>query len=292
MKLSSRAQSPGRPPRGTRDGVATGPRRRPPHRLPTGGVGSTSPTHEEPTSEVDANPPTPVRRRTRRRMVIGVLVGVGMVLLLVEGVAIVRSLSAEDERQLPQSGVTLPLVAPDELPATGALVLSEVRADGSVEVTQWIRSGDGIDRALVTAPGGSAEGVSVTGGRLVAADGTVIADDLTATAEPRGLRFADPTTMVRATYVLRGVAEESGTVAGRVVAQAVSLDLSIPAQTGPTVVVVAAAENGVVRNLACTNARSAVALLRPCGAPDGSRWRVRLPPERRTDRVAAQVDVP
>ena len=99
--------------------------------------------------------------------------------------------------------------------------------------------------------------------------------------------------MVRATYVLRGAVDSSDTVKGRLLARDVALDLDFPAQAGPTVVVVdAGGTGGEVRNLACGNARSTVALLRPCGSPDGSRWRVRLPAESRTDRVTAQVDLP
>ncbi len=222
------------------------------------------------------------------------LVGVGVVVLLVEFFAIARSLRSDepDERDPPAAG--LPLLAPDALPERGALVLSEIRADGSVRVSHWFRSGDGLDELLLTAPtvAGSADPIRATGGRLVAADGTVIADDLTVGARPRLVRFADSTTMVRATYVLRGAVERSATVDGRLRASVVSLDADLSSLSGPTVAVVETPTGGEVLGLACGNARSEVELVRPCGTPDGARWRVRLPPVSREDRVTATVDVP
>lgn len=222
------------------------------------------------------------------------LVGVGVVVLLVEFIAIARSLRSDEPDEPDPPAAALPLLAPDELPELGSLVLSEVRADGSVRVTQWLRSGDGIDELLLTAPtvAGAADPISATDGRLVGSDGTVIADDLTIGAEPRLVRFADSTTMVRATYVLRGAVERSSTAAGRLRALAVSLDVDLSSLSGPTVAVVETQTGGEILGLACGNARSEVALVRPCGTPDGSRWRVRLPPVSREDRVTATVDVP
>ncbi len=228
-----------------------------------------------------------------RRLVNLVLVTACVLVILIECAVIVRAGRSDDGRDLPASADTVALVAPHELPARGALVLSEVRPDGTVGVSQWIRSPEGFSELSVAAPDlTGVDGLSVTDGRVVAADGTVLADDLPDSEGPSVVRFDRSTTMVRATYVLQGGTAGSPTVEGRVLAQAVSLDLSYPDQTGPTVVVVAAAGSGVVRNLACANARSTVALLRPCGEPDGLRWRVRLPSESRLDRVVAQVDMP
>jgi hypothetical protein len=226
-------------------------------------------------------------------VLLAVLVGAGVVILLLECVAIVRSLRSDSAGLFPPSRGVAPLAAPAELPAKGALVRSVVEADGSVEVTQWIRSGDSIGEITLSAPEGAADAaVRATDGRIVAADGTILADHLAVDAAPKRVRFANPTTLVRATYVLRGAVVSSDSVDGRLLARVVALDLDFPAQGGPTVVVVAAGgTGGEVRNLACVNARSPVALMRPCGAPDGSRWLVRLPPESRTDRVTAQVDL-
>lgn len=283
MRASSRAVPPGRP-------VRSGPGR-PPHRIPTRPVE----IDDEPAGEPE--PATPHRPRRRRRTIIAVLVGVGVVVLLVEFFAIASSLRSDDsddsdEPDPPAAG--LPLLAPDELPERGALVLSEVRADGTVHVSQWLRSGDGIDELMLTAPtvAGAADPIRATDGQLVAADGTVIADDLTVGAEPRLVRFADPTTMVRATYVLRGAVEQSATVPGRLRASVVSLDLDLSSLSGPTVAVVETQTGGEILGLACGNARSEVELVRPCGTPDGSRWRVRLPQASREDRVTATVDAP
>jgi hypothetical protein len=221
-------------------------------------------------------------------------VGVGAVLLVLECVAIVRSVRSDDADSQRPAPADLPLLAPGDLPERGSLVLSEIRADGSVRVSQWLRDGDGIDALSLAAPvtTGQAGPIRATGGRLVAADGTVIAEGLTIGAEPRLVRFDDSTTMLRATYVLRGAVEQSATETGRLSARVVSLDADLSALSGPTVVVVEVQAGGEVQGLACANARSDVELLRPCGTPDGSRWRVRLDPASREDRVAAVVDLP
>lgn len=287
MRPSSRSVPPGRPPRGSVR-TATPTARRAPHRIPAR-VAEGSQAPPPPPAPPPAPTPGPTPRRSRRRLLLGAVAVVGVALLLVEGVALVRGIDSEESAH--RLG-TLPLQPPADLPPEGSLVLSTVRAaNGTVEVTQWIRSGDDITTLSVSAPDlGDAGAVTATDAHVVAADGTTIVDDLTVGAEPRELVLDTPTRLVRATYVLRGAADESATVEGRVLARVVSIDLGFPTQTGPTVVVVGAAGEGVVRNLACADARSAVALLRPCGTPDGDRWRVRLPPEGRDDAVAAQVD--
>ena len=222
------------------------------------------------------------------------LVGAGVVVLLIELVAIVRAVRSDDPGREPDpSAVSLPLLAPDPLPEEGALVLAEVREDGTVRVSQWVRSGDGIDQLTLAAPAvaGSAGPVRATGVRVVAADGTVVADELVIGTEPRRIRFADPTTMARATYVLRGAVDRSATEDGRLRAL-VSLDADLSSLSGPTVAVVKAQADGEVLGVGCGNARSAVQLVRPCGTPDGSGWRVRLPAVSREDRLTAVVDLP
>jgi hypothetical protein len=288
VRPSSRAVPPGRP-------VRSGPGR-PPHRIPTRPVETEEPEEPEEAEEPQPvpDPPTPGRPRSRRRTLIAVLVGVGVVVLLVEFFAIASSLRSDEPDDPDPPAAALPLLAPDDLPERGALVLSEVRADGSVRVSQWFRSGDGLDELLLTAPrvSGAADPIRATDGRLVAADGTVIADDLTVGTTPRLVRFADSTTMVRATYVLRGAVERSTTADGRLRALVVSLDVDLSSLSGPTVAVVETQTGGEILGLACGNAQSEVELLRPCGTPDGARWRVRLPPVSREDRVTATVDVP
>lgn len=224
----------------------------------------------------------------------GTLVAVGVVLLALECVAIVRSVRSDDSGPQQRAPAALPLLAPADLPERGALVISEIRADGSVRVSQWVRDGDGIDELSLVAPTTSTGSGSVraTDGRVVAADGTVVADGLTIGSTPRVVRTDDPTTMLRATYVLRGAVDRSATVTGRLSARVVSLDADLSAVSGPTVVVVDVQGGGEVQSLACANARSDVALLRPCGRPDGTRWRVRLDAAGRGDRVAAVVDLP
>jgi hypothetical protein len=306
MKPTSRPVPPAGRPR-TAPHAPSAPRVRRPRRVPVQVLEPEPEPEPDPDLEVDDQiwsntaswpmsfePEPQARVRRSRRLILAVLVGVGVVVLLLECVAIVRTLVSDDgDGRVPVTGTATPLVAPDALPAEGVLVRSEVRADGSVKVDQWIRSGDGIGELSFSAPAGveGADAVRATGGRLVGADGTILADDLSLGAEPRRIRFESPTTMVRATYVLQGAVDRSATVDGRLLARVVALDVDFPAQSGPAVVVVSADDGGEVRNLACVNGRSTVALLRPCGAPDGPRWRVRLPAESRTDRVTAQVDL-
>jgi hypothetical protein len=217
---------------------------------------------------------------------------VALLLLLAECAVIIRGLRAGDSGPDAVPELPVALSPPDALPREGALVRSEVRADGSIVVTHWIRATDDIDEISLAAPplDGGPGGVRAVDARVVASDGTVLADDLTVGAVPRRIRFEEPTRLLRARYVLRGAVDRSSTVDGRLRALAVSLDVDAPAAAGPTVVVVTGA--GEVLNLACANARSGVALLRPCGSPDGAGWRVRLPAGSSKDRVVAQLDVP
>jgi hypothetical protein len=281
VRPSSRALPPGRAPRAGADHTAP---RRPPRRLPMRVV-------ETPTTADAPAPAEETSHRPRWRRLGKVIAVVALLLLLAECAVIVRGLRAEDSEPDAVPALPVPLSPPDALPAEGAFVRSEVRADGSIAVTHWIRAADDIDELTLAAPAptdGSGS-VRAVDARVVAADGTVQADDLTIDAEIRRVRLKQPTRLLRATYVLRGAVDRSSTVDGRLRALAVSLEVDA-AETGPAVVLVTGA--GEVLNLACANARSGVELLRPCGSPDGAGWRVRLPAERSADRVVAQVDVP
>jgi hypothetical protein len=217
------------------------------------------------------------------------LVAAGVVVLLVECVFLIRSFESGDDGQGGRKMVA-PLVAPALLPPQGTLVTSTVRADGTVAVTQWLQSTDGLDQVTLSAPTvGASDPARATGLRLVDTDGTVLADGITVTDRPKRVRFDFPTRLIRATYVLDGVADRSDTVSDRLLVNALSLRME-GADPGPTIVEVTAPVEGVVRNLACADARSPVTLVRPCGAPIGDGWRVRLDPEDLTARVQAQVD--
>ncbi len=294
MRPSSRAVPPGRPPRPGPERGGVGTVRRSPRRLPLRLVDTPAPA---PGPETDLDPePTvetaPVRRRRWRWLRRSFLL-IAVLVLVVECFAIARSLRSSDPQEGALPAPLVPLVAPRALPDEGSLVQSDVRSDGSIAVTQWIRTSTDIDEVALSAatPAGGAGTPEAVDGRLVGSDGTILADDITVDTAAVRIRFDEPTRLVRATYVLRGAVDASGTVDGRLRASIVSLDLDFAAEAGPTVVVVSG-HDGEVLNLACANARSGVALLRPCGAPDGARWRVRLPAADREDRVTAQVDVP
>lgn len=241
------------------------------------------PTGVEPT----AGPAPDGRTALLKRIAAAVLV----VVVLVELVVLVRALRTGD--QPPATTRRTPaLVVPEDVPPRGALVTSRVRADGRVSVTQWLSSPEVLDQVSVSLPSVEpTEGVRATGVRLVARDGTVLADDLTVDRQPLQVDFGHPTSLVRATYVLTGVSTRSETDPGRVLVRALSLHLDGGSLTGPTVVVVAAPAGGAVRNLACVDARSAVTLAHPCGKPAGSDWQVHLTPSGPTERVEAQVDL-
>jgi hypothetical protein len=279
MRPTSRPAPTGRRPR-TGPRPAARPARSPARRLPRRPVETPAPTPE----------PVPEQARGRRwRRVGDVLLAVTFVLVLpVTVLEVMRSHPGGDDPPAGRLIVDRPLI-PAALPSRGALVVSEVRRDGSIAVTHWVRSDDALGEVSLSAPAAGGP-VRATDGRLVTASGAVLADDLTVGAEPLRVRVPGSATVVRATYVLHGVTDRSGSVDGRLLAEAVALDVDAPAELGPTVVVVAAPD-GQVLNLACANARSGVDLLRPCGSPAGSGWRVRLPAASRDDRVTAQVDV-
>ncbi len=184
------------------------------------------------------------------------------------------------------------LVAPSTMPTQGSLVVSEVRADGTVAVTQWIRGPEPLGSVTFSSPATS-ERVRVTDSQLVAEDGTVLAEGFGAGATSERVPVDGPSRLVRATYVLDGVTEVSSDVPGRLLVQAVALPAVAADDAGPVVVEVAGAEaDSVVRNLACSDPGSSVAIQRPCGSPDGSAWRVRLTGGHRDEIVTAQVDLP
>ena len=282
VKPSSRAVPPGRPPRAART-AATRPARRPPHRLPTRLVerrACSRARSRRPSPRPAARPPTDAGRR---RMVVAVLVGVGVVVLLVECVAIVRSLRSDDSDGSRLPAAAGPAAGAGRPAGAGHARASEVRADGSVrgepvdpERRRHRRARRSRPRRRPARP----TPVRATDGRSSAADGTVLADDLTRSAPSRAWSGStDPTTLVRATYVLRGRRRRGAPrVPGRLRARVVSLDLDCPALTGPTVVVVdgAGRRRGPATSPAPTPGPTST-LLRPCGTPDGSRWRVRLP---------------
>ncbi len=250
----------------------------------------------DPAADPDAPPETETEpeRRNRWRWVRTGLAVVAIVVLVVELVVIVRSVRARDDGLDAAGADRVPPVPPAALPLQGALVRSVVRPDGSIAVTQWLRSADEIDKVTLSVPTpvGGRETPRAEDVRLVGDDGTVLADHLTVDTASQEVRFAYPTRLVRATYVLGDAVDRSSSVDGRVRALLVALDVDFATRTGPTVVQVSGAPAGAeVLNLACANARSRVALLRPCGAPSGSGWRVRLPAVSAEDQVTAQIDL-
>lgn len=221
-----------------------------------------------------------------------VFAAIAVAALLVESVLVVRTLSADHESAGADVRVER-LVPPRSLPSRGMLVSSRVRADGSVAVTQWIRSPQGIDQVTILAPGstGAPGSPRVANVRLVGDGGAVLADGIAVGSSPRQVRLDRPTSVLQVTYVLDGVAERSSTVPGRLLVQALATGLVTNARSGPTIVTAEAPVGAEVLNLACSDARSSVELLRPCGNPDGTGWQVRLSPTASVGRVVAQVDL-
>ena len=182
-------------------------------------------------------------------------------------------------------------IGPGEATARGPLgslpeesyVEARVRPGGDIVVQQWIRSEEPLRRVVLGLP-------EVSGARLSAVAVEVMADDVrvggprTITRGAATYAFEDSTD-VRLRYRLTGAVLRTGSVTGRALALATTLDVDYrPRPARETRVVRAPA----VLSLAC--ASSGVESPVPCGSLEGlDQWRVDLTGPRVTDRVLAQV---
>ena len=238
----------------------------------------------------DDEPPS--RRGLWVKLGVGAVAALLLVAVLVAGMVILTRTGGHDGAD----GLALQdqrSAVPAQLPHTGAYVESRILESGVIDVDQWIRSPDPIRRLTLRAPGAAAAPdaastpeasdvvlASVGGGRLPAPSvvGTV----------PQVVSVQPPTRTVHLTYRLEGVVDtNSGSVTGRALARATSLDVDYAPVSGP--IRVAVVGSGVL-NLSCS-ARAPMLLLEPCGTPHGNGWQVLLTGARRSDRVTAQLNL-
>ena len=176
---------------------------------------------------------------------------------------------------------------PATLPAVGSYVESRIRADGRVDVVQWVRSGTpmrGLDLGLPTLAtvSRSVRAVDVR----VTADGRRVRGPGTVTVPGAHVALPDAATTVAIRYTLEGLVERSSSARGRALVQATALQVGYGDRRGPTRVRVVSP--GVL-SLACVDATSG--LPQPCGSPGSGRWNVELRGDARADAVQAQVDL-
>jgi hypothetical protein len=208
--------------------------------------------------------------------------------LAVTSVLVVVAMGGDSGRQSDEPGEAP--VPPAALPLLGSYITSEVRADGTIRVTQWIRSWATFSSLTL-----SAYDAPLPPGEPVAKDlravddgGRVLVAGAVVGTESRRLEFARPTRFLELTYELQGAVDRSGTVPGRALAAITFLDVDYASAGGSTTVLVT---GGSVLNLACAPATAAPSESRPCGAPEGQGWRVTLSADDREDRVTAQLDL-
>jgi hypothetical protein len=210
--------------------------------------------------------------------------------LVVECVVLVDALRDDNDPGPPAKAAAAArsLELPPVLAASGNFVRSNVRPNGTIRVTQWIRSHTDVDRITLSSYDADPPGGAPVANHLDVVDGggQVAASDVEVGPDPRVVVFLVPTRVLRLTYTLRGAMDVSGSVPGRALAVPL-LDVDYDGQDGPTTLEVTGVE---VLNLACTDPVPS-AEPRPCGEPDETGWRVTLEGSDRDDRVTAQVDL-
>jgi hypothetical protein len=219
------------------------------------------------------------------------VLAIGLAAVGVEAVVLLSSLRHDSTD--PRAGATAAsaLVAPPPaLPSRGSFVASNVQGDGTIQVTQWIRSPTAVSRlglAAYDTPLPTAR-PRATDLEVTTGDGTVLVSGLVVTTRRQVVDLEKPARVLRMTYSLEGVVDRSGSVTGRALAGVTFLDVDYPSAGGPTTVEVT---GGQVLNLACAAAEVETTPRRPCGAPDAVGWSVTLSEKDRDDRVTAQLDL-
>ncbi len=221
------------------------------------------------------------------------LVAAALIALLVANLVLLYLVIARDDS--PQGGSdleatpTVVLRPPASLPATGSLDRVRVLGRGDLQVTQWVRSGAGLDRVVLSAPDPSVGSGSVkASGLVVVADGSRVPGPGTVGDDPQVFTFQDPAQLVRVTYRLSGVVERSPDVPGRALLRATALRLTATPADGPARVELTGAP---VLSVACV-AQGSTALPVPCGSASSGGWTVERTPDRRADGLVAQVQLP
>jgi hypothetical protein len=182
-----------------------------------------------------------------------------------------------------------PADAPDE----GMYVLSEVTADGTVEVQTWVRVASPISelRLTTTDPDllpGSVESLDRT---VHDADGTLLAHRDSVGTNPQRIRLRSDATDLYFSYTVDGAMDDaSATVETRTLARVLGMDVDYDGAGGVVRRVVTA--TGTVLNVACLQPTDDFdESPRPCGKPSGDGdWTVDLRGAHWHDRLLAQLE--
>ena len=177
--------------------------------------------------------------------------------------------------------------APPGLAAGTERIRSQVRADGSILVTHWLRTSAPVDQVRVQAPAAAGGGAVTVRGLEVGGAGSSVRSPGRVQDE-QVVDLESPSDVVYVHYLLDGVVARSGSAPGRSLAAATFADVVVDGGSRARLVSVT---GGTVRALACADA-GAAAEPQPCGRPSGSGWAVRLSGEPSTVQVSAQVDLP
>lgn len=225
----------------------------------------------------------------RRTILLGLVAFV--VLVVVIDISRRGTSGADDDR--PAARRDIPS-APATMPAVGSWVDSRVTESGDVEVQQWVRSANPVDRLQLTTADPDAFPGTVESSDVVvsAPDGSRLGVRDSVGTRSLNVKLRVPATEFYLSYVISGdtLSDETSTIEGRTVARVTAMDVIFKGEMGPTVHVVHGP--GSVINAACLSLDTGPDVApSPCGVgtEDGG-WQVELRGADRHDRVLAQLE--
>lgn len=227
-------------------------------------------------------------RRLRRRRI-----AVWAALILLVGAGGVGSwvATADDDTPAPPSGssqVVSTFDPPVEVAEDSSYVQTRVGADGTLQVTHWIRTGEplrslGLHLPLFLDESGPGRATDIE----VLADGRLAAGPAEVDAATQGTYLFRSSRTVTVRYTLSDALELSKARGGRALARVTALDVTYAGEPASSTHRV---EGASVLSLACS-AAGATSAPSPCGSPDGGAWAVTLEGLSTSDRVMAQLDL-
>ncbi len=227
------------------------------------------------------------------------LTALGAVLVVAVLVVLGFRALAKDDDPAPASGTSTPRsrvtppATPPEVPTEGMYVVSDVTADGDVQVQTWLRSATPVSQLDLTTTDpdllpGSVESLDLI---VRTMDGKLVAHRDTVGTNPQRIRLREPATELWFSYTVDGGMDDaSSTVQGRSLARVLAMDVDYEGAAGVVRRLVTAP--GTVLNVACLRpSEDFDATPRPCGQPtDDGDWLVDLRGADRDDRLLAQLE--
>ena len=194
----------------------------------------------------------------------------------------------EGHRETGSRAVSVVRAAADPAPTASLLTEVRVRRDGTLQVSQRIRSSEPLTTMLVAAPVDPylRHGTVTATDLEVEAAGKPVPGQDEVTLDSAVFSF-DETKSVRLRYLLSGALQRTDG-STRALARVTSMDLFLDVDLMPATYVFRGAH---ILNLACTPAASGNEPL-ACGAQHGQRWEVRIAqPGAKLNRVMVQLDL-